>query len=205
MTTTSNYKCIFSMGHDYGNSWACKSLYVLQQRGVPDLHSLGSPLMPLTLYKTHVRGVLQRQRSVGNAEATASHSIPLPYAAMQQSCILRMMPKSWKAMSWAELRGHRSMCRLRAGILSLGHLRGKRTSLPQSQCILCDKLVRSPYAHALGECRAFDASGLPLEWAMLTAKDAAFCLLTSVPGQAHFHAAARIAREIEDAHDAFWH
>lgn len=60
------------------------------------------------------------------------------------------------------------------------------------------------YAHALSECRAIDATGLPVQWATLSAKEASVNFLISVPGQAHFGAVARVAKELDEAHDKCW-
>ena len=198
------YGATLSIGHNFGTTWATKSLCVLESVGVPDLPSLGSPMMPLKLYKVLIRGKLQASCSSSRNNATARHAIPFPYQDLMATSVCLSHPRAWKAMCWDGLKGHYSLCRLRAGLLELGHLRGKKNAAPQIRCIMCEALVRSPYSHVLGECGWLQNFDLPSAWDSMSAREAAFRFLTTTPEQQHFPAVARACSAIELAHEAFW-
>ena len=52
---------------------------------------------------------------------------------------------------WSTRRAHIPLCRVRAGLLELGHRNLQRTRASLRLCISCSKQARAPYIHVFGE------------------------------------------------------
>ena len=166
--------------------------------------ALGSPAMPLSLYKPLVRSFMQRAREVSLKVEFDKHKTPFAYVHLVSSSTCASQQRVWKRMQWEELTGHSCLCKLRAGLYDLRHVNRRKSIAGHAKCILCMKPVRCGYVHMLTACPSISRDGLPVEWGRLEARDAARLLLTSVPGHAHFLAVVRIAVEIDRRHREFW-
>ena len=62
-----------------------------------------------------------------------------------------------KNFAWPVLLQQLSHARLRCGIISLGHVSGRRSSARVQQCQCCEKIASNLFVHVFGECPAWEA------------------------------------------------
>ena len=160
--------------------------------------------MPLCLYKVHIRRILADQSEAQWLEQAAVHHVPFPYSDLAGSSLRAMLPRNWVDNTWASLSGHRSLCRLRAGLLDLSHRGGKRSAAAVRECIFCAKKTRAPYIHVLGECAVSCNPSLPASWSGLTPRDRALAFLSAGPVDAHFTTVSLVAKRIHDDCEMYW-
>ena len=200
------YRALFLQGQasDPRLSWAGRSLDLLRRYGVPDLPDLGVPLVPLSVYKARVLEVLAHASWQYWWAKAGEHALPLPFHDLWGSCALTPASVLQSSCSWDGLSGHRSMCQLRMGALNIGHKCGKRSQAAVRSCIYCNKLVRSPYLHALGECKISHAAGIPNDWGAEGLRSRTMSLLCCHPDSLVFGIVAGIAKRMEQERRQFW-
>ena len=160
--------------------------------------------MPLSLYKPYVIKLLQEATHLSFAAAASSHRVPVTFHDLAQSRILLFKPSDWSQCSWSTLAGHRSLCRLRAGLLEFVHLNQKRSVASIRRCCFCDKKVRTSFMHALGECWVSRSADLPLQWQRLEPADRMRAFLTTGPRDSWFLAVVATAVKLEHLCIDFW-
>jgi hypothetical protein len=163
------------------------------------------PKPPLYLFKALVLKALTESAVASWRDEVASHTIPFPILELHDTpiCINRsilQLPLVWEA-----LLGHRSLCRMRAALIELGHIRGKHSRARARQCIFCDKFYSSLTLHVLGECDCWTAlrSQLPGSWSQ-EPKALSRAVLTVLPGAAGFAGAATLALAVDSASAKYW-
>ena len=203
---TDFYATLFrsSQGMACSSSWSVVSLDLLRKAGIPDLLQLGSPFVPLQLYKRQVVSILEAATIESWLQSCASHLIPFPYAELRDTSVLSPDDVWHSDLPWEALRGHRSLCRLRAGILELAHVNGRRTSASIKSCIFCSKKIRASHLHVLGECHVSQHPSFPTAWSHLGPKERSKALLCSTPADEWFSGVCTVARAIEIECFRFW-
>ena len=191
------YGAIFQEGHSSPKSWASLSKSCLDTWGVPDLPALGYPLLPVWQYKRHVASVLEGASLAEWSSSWAYHAVPAPYADLGGKP--SDLPKALLGSNvpWDALQGHQSLCRLRAGLVDISHVNGNVSRASVRSCIFCGKKTYAPYVHVLGCCKASWSDALPKRWLELGAKDRMLAFLCCQPQEAHFHAVASLAKQID--------
>ena len=104
---------------------------------------------------------------------------------------------------WGALVAQRSFCRLRAGLLTLGHKAGYPSAARQVQCVACNGWTQSICSHILLRCARFvDARNRMVEAGVDVTSLSA--VLKTQPQEPQFAAVALLAKEIETAAQNFW-
>ena len=85
------------------------------------------------------------------------HKAPVDYASILGVPCTHLRD-AWKCgLPWDLLVGQRSLARLRAGLLRLGHRRGRRSSARHQSCICCDREIEDTAWHVIFECSGINA------------------------------------------------
>ena len=94
--------------------------------------------------------------------AIEQHRAQVPYSLFQQE------PSNLRAMitgmnlDWSQLMLVRGWCRVRAGLMCVRHLRGKRSRAEHQSCVFCGLTVRNGVKHVIGLCERWEALRAPL-------------------------------------------
>ena len=114
-------------------------------------HSGGS----LNAYKLYVQAELEASHFACWASAAKRHRAPVPYRRiMPSSSNAVRLAISWN-LPWNIMCKQLSMCRLRCGLVPLGHLSRKKSYARVQQCMSCDAMVSNPWVHVFGECHVW--------------------------------------------------
>ena len=110
------------------------------------------------------------------------------------------------AWDWGVLTGHRSLCRLRAGLLNVSHKHLKKSSAKLRKCILCNKATYAPYLHILGECAKTEAHRVDMaSWLVPgSPKEVSLQILRASPPHPGFEEVVALAASIEHLCNDFW-
>ena len=111
-------------------------------------------------------------------------------------------------LDWAALVGQRSLSRLRANLLNLGHRNGHRTRAAEQTCIACPALADNLGVHCLVSCPFFQQWRTPLvdffggmQW---TRQELTVVLLGLRPGHPAYIQVVQLAAQIEKTEKKFW-
>ena len=84
--------------------------------------------------------------------AVQRHRLPVPYRRIATS-VSEAMPMTLQLhLPWALMLKQLSFCKLRCGLVPLGHLSGRKAYGRSQQCMNCDAMVSNLWVHAFGEC-----------------------------------------------------
>ena len=111
-------------------------------------------------------------------------------------------------LAWDALRGVRSLCRLRAGLVVLCHKNGRVSQARMQYCIGCGDCVTDPYLHAILSCphwrsardRVYEFTPRPMRNNRLAMYD----LLKASPGDDHFAPLVALCVDIDRVAKVFW-
>jgi len=140
----------------------------------------------------------------------ARHRLPLPYvdviAGAQPNLLQRSVIRS--SPSWPVLISVRSWCRVRAGLVVLGHRGGRISRAAVQNCVFCGCESSSIYAHVFLSCRRWDVSRRltcdVLGYAVGTRLCHLIDLLRLVPGCPQFDMMSTWCREVDNEAKRFW-
>ena len=196
------YSAIFVLAESMGGStWAWKSKQIMTAWDLPDYCEWEGGIAPLKAYLYYIKGVVTRRSLERWKNAVAAHDRPVEYSA------LASVPSAWpelllhSSLPWDILIGHRSLARMRAGLIEVAHSDGRRTTASVKTCIGCGCRTRASFLHSLTMCPAW-APGCTTTSA--TMRVDALALLNAVPGSRLFAVAVRRDAKIELDANAFW-
>ena len=183
-------------------SWAFKSKSLLDDWRLPDYVQWGGGAAPLGAYLRHVTSLLEARCIASWRRAAHLHDRPIPYRDLANEpsvwpSLLRMFPAPWPV-----LRGHASLCRLRAGLVEVSHLHGRRSSASVRECIGCGCHCRAPLLHVLSACAHWTPDGAAP--GVKRRRAVALAVLNATPGTNDFASAAGLASRIELDVRVFW-
>ena len=169
--------------------------------GGPDYCEWEGGVAPLWAYKAFVKAAVAARSLASWRNAVAAHDRPISYSALATA------PSTWPSLllqvpvPWDVLVGHVSLARIRAGLVEVAHVRGRRSNASIRTCIGCGCNTRSSYLHSLTMCPAW-ALDVRATWEDM--RDVGMTLLNAQPGSKLFDVAARRAARIEHDVNAFW-
>ncbi|CAE8601069.1 unnamed protein product [Polarella glacialis] len=148
-------------------SWADRSLQILNDTTVPDFPCWDTGDGTLPSYAKYVQCLLEKACLLEWRQAVSTHVSPIPYLDLSTCpspnprCILQTC-----GLSWPTLLGHVFMCRMRAGLVDLGHIAHRRSQAKIRYCPGCNQRVRAALIHALAVCPRWqpERSLLPYGW-----------------------------------------
>ena len=153
------YRRVFVAAHSSpGRSWAKKSAGVLGKWGIIDWQVWRSEGTSLDHYKDYVKEQVERVCLASWSHQVSTHLIPIPYLERRELPTADLHPRRTCGLSWSTLISQRSACRLRAGLVRLGHLHGSRSGARKQLCIYCDTLNSSLHFHVLARCPVWATS-----------------------------------------------
>ncbi|CAE8591239.1 unnamed protein product, partial [Polarella glacialis] len=154
-----------------------------------------------------VRCILEKACLLEWRQAVSTHVSPIPYLDLSScpsanpGCVLQTC-----GLSWPALLGHVSMCRMRAGLVDMGHIEHRRSQAKIRYCIGCNQRVRAALIHALAVCPMWqpERSLLPKCWDTKEPKDLALAVLLVSATDPTF--SVSVALVVKIARDAahFW-
>ena len=151
------YANVFRVSHDAdGHTWAKKSLAILRQHGLadfPDWEGNGS----ISGYTAYLHEVLESQFQETWAAAVKKHCLPVPYDKLVHRFPCSLRSCLFTTLPWSVLLMQRSFVRLRCGLVSLGHRRGRHTGARVQACIGCGNDSGQLWAHVFGECLCWES------------------------------------------------
>ena len=192
-----------------GTTWAYLGSMLLESWGILDIFDLGGePVM--RPYNRYVYNVVLERCSATQARVRARHRLPLPYvdvtAGVQPNLFQRSVIRS--SPSWPVLISVRSLCRVRAGLVVLGHRGGRISRAAVQNCIFCGCESSSIYAHVFLTCRRWVVSrklmGDVLGYGVGTRLCPLIDLLRLVPGCPQFDMMSIWCREVDNEAKRFW-
>ena len=81
--------------------------------------------------------------------------IPISYLDCRPAPSSELAPHTLSLLPWSGLLQQRSLCRLRAGLLRLGHVLHAKSSARRQSCIYCDTPCGSLTFHVLAHCEVW--------------------------------------------------
>ena len=190
-------------------SWAARSRDLLLAYGVPDYCDFEGGRAPVAVYIAYIRGMLSEACAASWKRDVATHLVPFPYLEFFGG--LCPVPKIILGCNvpWKVLQGHLAMARMRAGLLDLVHVNGKRSQARERQCIFCCRPTISPTLHVVSRCERFLQQRLVIAnicgWGAQTSlREQAVAILAARPDKPLFHACALMCLEIQEGCDMFW-
>ena len=141
--------------------------------------------------------------------AVASHVLPYPYLLLQpvpSEILKEAVIQAWPWQTQLRLRG---WCRLRTGLVRLGHVNGRRSDACMQKCIFCDTEVPVSALgdHVMGQCEQWNAQRA--RWSSIfeggqpDPPSFAVVCASQAPGPA-FWAAIEFADLVEAATSKWW-
>ena len=202
------YRSSFGTYASLNIGWAAASLLLLEKWGIPDWPDVAEACVDYGSYSARVLSCLS-VRCATHWEASAStHGAQVPYLVFQASPSSVLHAVKALSLPWEVLLCVRSWCRLRAGLVYLRSLHGRRSAARHQQCIFCGRGVRNATVHAIGVCpRWCDARSTFVEAAGLEAASPdALCmaLLGCTPGSPAFIPALFLADGLDGAATNYW-
>ena len=203
------YKDVFVQAHAWpGSTWAKGSLALLSAWNIMDWPSYGTD-RGLSKYKAYVHSVVKQHCLEQWRLQAANHVIPFCYVDARATPSLELRPAIISLLPWCGLLQQRSLCRLRAGLLRLGHVRLARSSARRQTCIFCGTLTASLNLHVMTRCNTWaeprklcwDKLGQPPPSSLASQTLALFSLR---PGEAGYSEFLRWAAEIDEGAKCFW-
>ena len=146
------YRSVFIDAHGTACSWASKSKALLDKWGVVDWIDWEGPSTNRSQYKDHALAVVGRRCRDDWLQATRSTTGPVDYLRLRPTMSSDLVDAQAQGWPWHSLLLQRSLCRLRANLLSLTHLEGRVSRARRQRCILCSQSVLSPTFHVLCSC-----------------------------------------------------
>ena len=191
--------------------WAERSSKSLAEAGIDDWQTWCLAGQPSSRYTDYVSGVLRARSAKTWESLAAKHTAQVPYL---QTCGGRgghLSACLSHDLSWDVLLASRSHCRLRAGLITLRTVNGRRSTARFQNCIYCSISCRNSTVHVLGKCevwsswRAKFTDAVGSAHVVNTADSLTLVLLRSQPGQRHYPAAAQWSRDVDAAAKKFWY
>ena len=184
------------------NQWARKSYLLLQEWQILDWPAWSRTREGHALYKTYVANSLRAKcLPIWHAEAS-NHISPIPCTSISEKPHMAAHDSLRAALPWEILTGHLALCRLRCGLLALGHLRNVRTTAKVQQCILCDKRYTDVFRHVVSCCDELRAPRATLHAASVNTQDLSF--LTVCPKDENYSLVVQFAAYICKNESMFW-
>jgi len=147
------YASVFRMAHSCaGPSWAKAGRALLQKWHLADWPEWVVSGGSYASYCAILRETLEAQFHVTWLAAARKHCIPVPYLLIVPSLPRSLHTALASGIPWCVLRLQRSMCRLRCGLVSLGHRYGKPTSAKVQSCIGCNEDHSNVWVHVFAGC-----------------------------------------------------
>ena len=151
------YKKVFVAAHSFScATWAAKSSRTLQEWGIQDWPSWKSSEVSLDDYKTYVKVCAERASLSVWRQQVAEHVLPIPFLSWSGAPRCDLQWHEASRLSWACLASQRALCRLRAGLLRLGHVSGQRSSARRQACIFCNTFSLSMHFHVMCRCTIWE-------------------------------------------------
>ena len=134
--------------------------------------------------------------------SVARHLLPIPYLSIAVAPHNSVFEARGFKLSWNTLTGHLHLCRLRCGMMRLGHLNGRGSGAKVQQCILCNKRYTAVFSHVITSCSSLASERSSWQAAL----DRAVCAqdLTCGPDETGFVEAVVFASEVARESHAFW-
>ena len=202
------YKTLFLSTQDGPPSaWAYRSKILLQQWRLAD-YADGFAGLGLASYKIYVnRELVTAGMHVLQVSLTKRSLLCGSQLLLRGSGFFHRAVVS-NGLSWGILVGVRSWCRLRMGMLVLGHKNNRRTRARVQACIFCDANTSNPLFHTMAVCSFWHdhrvASLNALESVPARAMDAVAALFKVWPGQPSFAIMVDWACSIDRKAAVFW-
>ena len=80
------------------------------------------------------------------------HVIPIPYLEWRAVPNIDFQARHVDVLLWPQQLAQRAICRLRAGLIRLGHVNRACSSASHQQCIFCGTLCSSLHFHVFSRC-----------------------------------------------------
>jgi hypothetical protein len=204
------YRIVFVRAGDMaGPSWAKQSRDLLATWGVPDWPLWAGPQSTVCEYVALARDTLETACLARWRGRVASHKTPVAYNTLQANPSTALHASMLPPVPWKVFVGQRSWCRLRSGLVDLGHRGGRRTAARWQQCIGCGKVHRSVWIHVFAECPQWHVERTAMQAGEDSEPDGsrlafAMRVLQSRPGQQGYPEAVALAAAIERTARTFW-
>jgi hypothetical protein len=193
---------IFRMGHSLpGDTWSKLSAALLDTWGILDWpqwsNAPAGQNCSTSAYKKYVLEKVMAKCSVARCPSLSKHIIPVPYVP-PPPCATTCGPLPFETQLQL-----RDFCRLRAGLLHLGHAGGHRTAAKSKQCVLCDSKVLNIYTHVLLLCPGV-ASEREAARNKAACLDSARAVLSTPPSHPAFQTVVALCSSVAEKEGAFW-
>jgi len=190
---------VFAAAHLWpGETWAKCSEALMQECFFSDCRTWVAADNSATGFRTHVRRQLLDSCAVAWQDAVSHHTRP-----MSITCVSTDISDAFRAQhSFDTLLRQRSLCCLRAGLLSLGHLNFRISRAAAQQCILCNKMTRSPFTHVMLYCERTSEHRTTLAARGIDVDSTQFLRLP--PSHAGFSDVVNFAHYVHNASSSFW-
>ena len=198
------YRSTFVQAQSCSLSWSFRSLALLQRFRLSDWPEWKSRGGDYASYLVHIRSTLERVHLASWNAAVQRHILPVPYKSFMAG-----IPSLWMNLPWTTMMKHRSIARLRCGLVDLGHLRGRRSRAKKQCYIFCDELVSQLWVHTFCLCPIWKAdsnsaaSSIPdseknCSWALMRA------IVSAPTDSARYASCAAFIDAVVCASDRFW-
>ena len=201
------YKTRFMWSHGVGQSWACKSLNLIESWGLVDWMEWKSPHCD---YRAYARQHLEMAWFGSWLKEAELSQQPPAYTSFQ--AVHSRIPETVAAqmLPWDTRMGILSLCRLRAGSLRLSSLNGRPSAAKIQRCICCSRRTRAARVHVMAVCdhwlsqRQQVCQSLGLAADELTPADLCRSIIGCSPTATGFRAVVSWAVKLDRHHSQYW-
>ena len=202
------YKLAFTEASARGVGWAtrCKKELVRWNISPWELWSLGGGS-----YEQYKGYVDQQLSSSCNAAWTAiaeKHSAQVPYLAFNAVAGSAMQAIKAKGLPWDVLMACKAWFQLRAGLIPLRAVNGRRSMARHQVCIFCGRGVRNAVVHVLGCCKVWREGRnrflhSTAQSANMSSSDKTLAVLACSPGSSAFQSCVHFCDKVVQAAKEF--
>ena len=144
------YKDAFE--HAAAGSWARRSIQLLDNYGIPDF-PLCRAGTSYEAYGAIVRTALETMSRESWYNVAAGHKAQVPYVQFRVVPSIAIESAIAQTLPWDVQIGIRAWYRLRAGLVQLRAVSGKRSLNKYQHCLFCPDVVRNATVHLVVSCQ----------------------------------------------------
>ena len=132
--------------------WAQRGAAILREWSIDDWPAWHAPDKTLAGYKMYVSAQLQAACRSSWLSVASCHRANITYTTFAQHARIHL--RQWRSLGLPHdaLLSMRSLCRLRAGLITLTHLGGKQSGAVHQSCIFCGGVTAKSTVHCLSLC-----------------------------------------------------
>ena len=204
------YRVVFENAHIVsGDTFAKRGAALLARWGLADFIAWKGPDESLGAYKKYVTKEVTARCLEKWTQEVQKNRLPVNYITIRPNMSEDVQEGLTHELPWFSMQLQRSACRLRANLLTFGHLGGKRSAARRQRCVFCEEPHLSSTFHVLCRCTHWEELRR-LFWITCgqdtpaTQEEQTIFILSSAPGDPSYGVFLAWAGSLDRDTRAFW-